>query len=164
VEARAKENDLPAALVYAVMRQESGFDPEAVSPARAVGLLQLLPETARAVASETPDPDDDGSRLTSPALNIALGTRYLKDLLARFHGVTPLAVAAYNAGPDAVTRWLSRRDARDKSAADDLDLFVERIPFAETRTYVARVMGNMARYAYVEGGASAVPALQLNVE
>jgi soluble lytic murein transglycosylase len=165
VEARAKENDLPAALVYAVMRQESGFDPEAISPARAVGLLQLLPETARAVASETPDPEDDGARLTSPALNIALGARYLKDLLARFHGATPLAVAAYNAGPDAIARWLSRRDGRDgHDKPIDLDLFVERIPFAETRTYVARVMGNLARYAYVQGGPAAVPALQLSLE
>ncbi len=161
VAARAKENDLPPALVYAVMRQESGFDPDVVSSARAVGLLQLLPETARAVAKETPDPDDDGTRLTSPPLNIALGARYLRDLLTHFHGATPLAVAAYNAGPDAIDRWLSRRD---KSTPFELDLFVERIPFSETRTYVARVMGNLARYGYLRSGESGVPTLQLDAE
>jgi soluble lytic murein transglycosylase len=161
VSARAKENDLPPALVYAVMRQESGFDPDVVSSARAVGLLQLLPETARAVAKETPDPDDDGTRLTSPPLNIALGARYLRDLLTHFHGATPLAVAAYNAGPEAIDRWLSRRD---KSAPFELDLFVERIPFAETRTYVARVMGNLARYSYLRSGEAGVPTLQLDAE
>ncbi len=155
VEARAKENDVPAALVYGVMRQESGFDPDALSAARAVGLLQLLPETARAlVASER---FDDAPHLTSPSVNIALGTRYLKDLLARFHGVLPLAIAAYDAGPDAVTRWLGRPKGLD------LDLFVERIPFTETRTYVARVMGNVARYAYLRGGDAAVPVVQLDL-
>jgi soluble lytic murein transglycosylase len=161
VDARARENDVPAALVYAVMRQESGFDPDVVSGARAVGLLQLLPETARAVAKETPDPDDDGTRLTSPPLNVALGARYLHDLLAHFHGVTPLAVAAYNAGPEAIDRWLARRD---KSAPFELDLFVERIPFTETRAYVARVMGNLARYGYLRSGEAGVPTVRLDAE
>jgi len=161
VEARAKENDVPASLVYAVMRQESGFDPDVVSSARAVGLLQLLPETARAIAKETPDPDDDGTRLTSPPLNVALGARYLRDLLTHFHGVTPLAVAAYNAGPEAIDRWLSRRD---KSTPLELDLFVERIPYTETRTYVARVMGNLARYGYLRSGEAGVPTVRLDGE
>jgi soluble lytic murein transglycosylase len=143
------------------MRQESGFDPDVVSSARAVGLLQLLPETARAIAKETPDPDDDGTRLTSPPLNVALGARYLRDLLTHFHGVTPLAVAAYNAGPEAIDRWLSRRD---KSTPLELDLFVERIPYTETRTYVARVMGNLARYGYLRSGEAGVPTVRLDGE
>jgi soluble lytic murein transglycosylase len=82
----------------------------------------------------------------------------LKDLLARFHGVLPLAIAAYNAGPDAVSRWLSRPKGLD------LDLFVERIPFTETRTYVARVMGNVARYGYIRSGDAGVPVVQLSLD
>jgi len=150
------------------MRQESGFDPDVVSPARAVGLLQLLPETAQAVeaklgkvaARADADDDDDAALLTSPAKNITLGAHYLADLIERFHGQLPLAIAAYNAGPDAITRWLSRRG---DGAKLDLDLFVERIPYAETRVYVARVMGNFARYAYMQGGDSAVPTVRLEL-
>jgi soluble lytic murein transglycosylase len=155
VVARAGENALTPALIYGVMRQESGFDPDAVSSAHAVGLLQLLPETARTLVA--PERADDATRLTSPPVNIALGARYLKDLLDRFHGVLPLAIAAYNAGPDAVTRWLARPKGLD------LDLFVERIPYAETRTYVARVMGNVARYGYMRSGDVGVPAVNLDM-
>ncbi len=161
VEMRAKENDLPAPLLYAVMRQESGFDPTALSPARAVGLLQLLPETAKAVAAEErgeeSGPHDEPPRLTSPPVNIALGARYLKQLLDRFHGILPLAIAAYNAGPDAVLRWLSRPRGLD------LDLFVERIPYTETRVYVAKVMGNLARYGYLRSGEAGVPKVTLEL-
>jgi peptidoglycan lytic transglycosylase len=153
VDERAKENEITSDLVYGVMRQESGFDPEVVSSARAVGLLQLLPETARTLVTE--DRSDDATRLTSPPINITLGARYLRDLLARFHGVLPLAIAAYNAGPDAVLRWLSRPKGLD------LDLFVERIPYTETRTYVARVMGNVARYGYLRAGEAGVPVIHL---
>ncbi|HEY2512622.1 MAG TPA: lytic transglycosylase domain-containing protein, partial [Polyangiaceae bacterium] len=158
VSASAKENDVPTPLVYGVMRQESGFDPDVVSPARAVGLLQLLPETARALEKRDNDPDDDEDGLTSPPKNIALGARYLHDLVGRFHGVFPLALAAYNGGPDSVSRWLSRPKGLD------LDLFVERIPYAETRAYVVRVMGNVARYGYLRGGEDGVPKIQLEAE
>jgi soluble lytic murein transglycosylase len=153
VDLRARENDLTPPLLYGVMRQESGFDPDVVSNARAVGLLQLLPETARTLV--TADHQDDAAHLTSPPVNISLGARYLKDLLTRFHGVLPLAIAAYNAGPDAVSRWLGRPRGLD------LDLFVERIPFTETRTYVVRVMGNVARYGYLRAGDAGVPAVRL---
>jgi soluble lytic murein transglycosylase len=157
VDARATENDLSPSLIYGVMRQESGFDPDVVSPARAVGLLQLLPETARTLVAQDHQDQDEASHLTSPSINITLGARYLKDLLARFHGNLPLAVAAYNAGPDAITRWLSRPRGLD------LDLFVERIPYTETRTYVARVMGNVARYGYIRSGDSGVPLVRLEM-
>jgi soluble lytic murein transglycosylase len=145
---------LPDGLVYAVMRQESGFDPDAVSSARAVGLLQLLPETARQVAEGSSAAHDD-ARLTSPPYNIALGASYLHDLLDKFHGTVPLAVAAYNAGPESVSRWLGRPKGMD------VDVFVERIPFSETRAYAARVMGNLARYGYLQKGDAGVPVLSL---
>ncbi len=146
---------LPEGLVYAVMRQESGFDPDAVSSARAVGLLQLLPETAKQVAESALGGVHDDARLTSPPYNIALGASYLHDLLDKFHGVVPLAVAAYNGGPESVSRWLGRPKGMD------LDVFIERIPFAETRAYVARVMGNLARYGYLQRGDAGVPVMSL---
>jgi soluble lytic murein transglycosylase len=166
---------LPAGLVHAVMRQESGFDPEAISPAGAIGLLQLMPDTARTLLGngsgngadkhdhdrerdhdpEAGEPEPMNDLLTTPSRNVALGARYLRELLDRFHGKVPLAVAAYNGGPDAVERWLKRPQGLD------LDLFVERIPYAETRTYVARVLGNFARYGYLRAGEAGVPTIKL---
>jgi soluble lytic murein transglycosylase len=138
------------------MRQESNFTPDAVSPARAVGLLQLLPETARSVADGANIAHDD-TLLTSPSQNIALGARYLRELLGRFHDNVPLAVGAYNGGPDAIARWMGRVGAMD------LDVFVEFIPFTETRIYVARVMANLARYGYLREGEAGLPKIALTL-
>jgi soluble lytic murein transglycosylase len=141
-------------LIYAIIRQESGFRPEVVSPARAVGLMQLLPTTAARVAAErslihAPD------RLTEPPVNIQYGAHYLRKLLDLFEGNVVLAAASYNAGPTAVLRWL-------EAAPDlDLDLFVARIPYDETRAYVERVVGNYARYRYLSGGDTARLRLSL---
>lgn len=151
------EEKLPAGLLYAVMRQESGFDAEVVSPARAVGIMQLLPETAAAVATGL-GREHREEWLTRPVYNLTLGAHYLSTLLARFKGQVPLAVAAYNAGPEAVERWSAR--ARDL----DIDLFVDTIPYAETRGYVLRVMGNLARYAYLSAGEAGIPAVSLSIQ
>ena len=97
VRADEATSHLPEGLVYAVMRQESGYDPEVVSPARAVGLLQLLPETARAVAAEGGLAHDD-TMLTSPPHNISLGARYLHSLLDKFHAQAYEALPYINAG------------------------------------------------------------------
>lgn len=148
---------LPPDLIWAVMRQESAFDTEVVSPARAVGLMQLLPETARTVAKEA-KLDHEDAQLTVPEHNIALGALYLRELLDKLDGVVPLAVAAYNAGPEAIQRWLS------KSKGETLDVFVEAIPFIETRGYVVRVMGNLARYGYLEHGEAGVPVIKLGLD
>lgn len=153
VEAREK---LPRGLVHAVMRVESAYDPEAVSRASARGLLQLMPNTARNVASEHELPFED-AWLTSPPVNIDLGGRYLAKMRDTFDGSIPLMAAGYNAGPHATARWLSR------SQGLDLDVFVARIPYRETRNYVQRVVSNWARYAYLEGGEEAVPALTLEL-
>jgi soluble lytic murein transglycosylase len=147
--------NLPHGLIYAVMRQESGFDPDVVSPARAVGLLQLMPDTAKLVAKEAGMTPDD-SLLKSPPYNIALGAHYLASLLEKFHGQIPLAVASYNSGPEAIQRWASRAPQMD------LDVFVERIPYGETRTYVSRVMGNFARYAYLADAKA--PTIKLTMD
>ena len=154
--AEAAEN-LPSGLLWAVMRQESGFDPDAVSSAHAVGLMQIMPDTARPVADELVLPRDD-ARLTSPPYAIRVGARVLRKLLDQFHGNVPLAVAAYNCGAESVDRWASRAPGMQ------LDTFVERIPFKETREYVAKVMGNLARYAYLAQGEAGVPGMDLEMK
>jgi soluble lytic murein transglycosylase len=154
VHAREQIDGIPPGLVWAVMRQESNFAEDAVSPARAVGLMQLLPETARAVAEAAQIPHDD-ALLTSPPQNLGLGARYLHELLERFKGNVPLALGGYNGGPDAIARWSGRTPAME------VDVFVEHIPFTETRIYVARVMGNLARYGYLREGEAGVPKVPL---
>lgn len=145
---------LPKGLLHAVMRQESAFRADAVSPARAVGLLQLIPGTARRVAEEL-HVEAAPELLRHPAYNVELGSYYLKKVLDRFAGHVALGAAAYNAGPQAVSRWL------EKAEDLPLDLWVARIPFHETRGYVSRVVGNLAHYAYLHGGDPAVPRLGL---
>jgi soluble lytic murein transglycosylase len=147
---------LPAGLVFGVMRQESGFDAEVVSPARAVGLLQLLPETAKAVAERAGTPFDM-AQLTRPEDNVRLGARYLRELSDKLEADPLRVAAAYNAGPDAVVKWHAR------SAGIDVEVFVESIPYGETRGYVVRVLENMARYALLAKGAAAVPRVKLTL-
>jgi soluble lytic murein transglycosylase len=154
VRAEETARSLPAGLVHGVMRLESSFDPDVVSPARAVGLLQLLPETALAVSRSIGVPHAD-ALLTSPSQNVLLGARYLREVIDKFHGQVPLALAGYNGGPDNVQRWQKRMKGMP------LELFVEAIPFLESRAYVARVMGNFARYAFLRGGDAAVPKVDL---
>ena len=156
VQAAESERELPYGLLHAVMRQESGFRPDAVSPANAIGLLQLLPSTASRVAREL-GVEAVPELLRDPSYNLELGSYYLKKVLATFGGHIALAAAAYNAGPRAVSRWLETGETLP------LDLWVARIPFAETRGYVSRVMGNLARYSYLHGGEAAVPRISLEL-
>ncbi|MCC6648849.1 MAG: transglycosylase SLT domain-containing protein [Polyangiaceae bacterium] len=155
-EVEAREG-LPTGLVHAIMRQESAFDVDVVSPANAVGLMQLLPATAREVSKRAGAAFEDGW-LTRPGTNIDLGARYLGILQKTWQGNLPLAVASYNAGPAAVSRWL------EGAKGAEIDVFVARIPYGETRTYVSRVMGNLARYRYLDGGLDAVQALPLAID
>jgi soluble lytic murein transglycosylase len=156
VQAAAQQENLSPSFLYAVMRQESVFDPSAGSPAGASGLLQLIAPTARRIADQLHEPYVEGS-LTVPHYNIRYGAHYLAQLSRYFNGDVALMAAAYNAGPDAVFRWLN---APEKIG---IDAFVARIPFDETRTYVERVLGNYARYQYLAGGASAVTPPNLGV-
>ena len=131
---------LPRALVYATMRQESGFRPDAVSRAGAIGLMQLMPEIATKLAGKPVT----RYMLRVPAINIALGLQEMTALAADFDDVYPLSIAAYNAGKSRVKRWLK------ESRKMELDRFVERIPFTETRNYVRRVTTHYARYSYLD--------------
>ncbi len=127
------------ALVYSVMREESSYRPTALSVAGARGLLQLMPDTAVRLAREAGLPEPSPSELYDPQVNIALGSRYLAQLLARFDGRASAAIASYNAGPQAVARWLE-----DSTLADDE--WVEAIPYDQTRAYVKRVLRSLHAY------------------
>ncbi|MGF1468498.1 MAG: transglycosylase SLT domain-containing protein [Sandaracinaceae bacterium] len=133
---------LAPAHVYAVMRQESGFDPDVMSYAGAVGLLQLLPSTAAWVAGRS-GIDVPAAELFRPRVNIRLGAALIGRLVDRY-GI-PLAFAAYNGGSAAVERWLRERGDLP------LDHFVERISYTQTRGYVRRVTGHLAHYLYLAG-------------
>jgi peptidoglycan lytic transglycosylase len=150
------EHGLPPGLLHALMRQESAFDPTIVSPASAVGLMQLMPSTAKQAAGEMAI-DYDPDRLTSPDFNLRVGAFYLNKLFKMFQSQVVLASAAYNAGPKAVSHWVIA------GADNDVDLWVARIPYDETRTYVARVSQNLARYQWLSGGEGAVTPLPLTL-
>jgi soluble lytic murein transglycosylase len=148
---------LPPDLLWAIMRQESAFDEEVISPARAVGLLQLMPETAKVVAS-TAGLLHEETWLVRPDHNVQLGALYMRDLLEKLSGSVPLAVGAYNAGPEAIARWQSH------AKGETIDVFAETIPFLETRGYVVRVMGNLARYGFMQRGEAGVPIVTLDMK
>ena len=142
----AAAGDLPEpALRLAVARQESQFDPLAQSPAGAKGLMQLMPGTAKAVARNLGIGYSPSSLTADPDYNIRLGNSYLGQQLERFRGEPTLALAAYNAGPSRVARWL---DENGDPRGDPRRLvdWIERIPFAETRNYVQRVLEGMEVY------------------
>jgi soluble lytic murein transglycosylase len=144
VEAEAREFGVDPLLLVAIVRQESVFDPEALSPAGARGLAQLLPGTA-AFTARGLDVSFDTRWITVPDLNLHLGAAHLAELLRRFGGRVEPAVAAYNAGSPSVVRWLGR------AGADDPDRFIELIPYQETRKYVRSVLRNRDLYRAMYG-------------
>jgi soluble lytic murein transglycosylase len=133
------------ALVHAIARQESEFDPEAMSHAGARGLMQMMPATARETARRISKPFEVTKLIDDPIYNATLGAAHLSDLLKDWNGSYILTFAAYNAGSGNVRKWITAYgDPRDPSV-DPVD-WVERIPFSETRNYVQRVMENMQVY------------------
>jgi len=134
------------ALAYAIARQESAFNPQAISPADARGLLQILPATARKVAAKYQLAYADEKLIDDPAFNATLGSHYLGEQIDKFDGSYILTFAAYNAGPGRIPQWIKRYgDPRGKSIDQAVD-WVESIPFQETRDYVQRVMENFQVY------------------
>lgn len=156
-------HEVPSLLTYAIMQTESRFDPGVTSFAGARGLVQLMPSTAKGLAKAAGVSLDGDGALFDPALNLDLGMRYLGRLTARFGGgeaAVALAIPSYNAGAGSVDRWLGERGGWD------LDLFIESIPYDETRKYTQSVLGRwMAyRWLYAEGDAEQrVPYLPLTV-
>ncbi|MES1159022.1 MAG: lytic transglycosylase domain-containing protein [Terricaulis silvestris] len=148
------------ALVLSIIRQESEFDPSAISGANAHGLMQLLPSTARRTA-RSEGMDYQRSMLTAdPTYNITLGSSYLGELIQNYNGSYILAIAAYNAGTHNVDGWIADWGDPRMSNVDAVD-WVELIPFTETRNYVERVMENLQVYRYrLAGQATPITLMQ----
>ena len=143
--------------MWAVMRRESAFDPTQVSGANARGLMQLIPPTAAAIAKKLKLDPPTADGLLVPSLNVKLSSWYLAALVKRFsHPV--LCAAAYNAGPTAVVRWMKT------SGELPLDLFVERIPYKETRGYVNQVVADLYNYRALYGTAALEGKLDANAQ
>ncbi|WNG37480.1 transglycosylase SLT domain-containing protein [Archangium minus] len=141
-------------LLQALMREESALDPKALSWAGALGLTQLMPSTAQAVARQLKLKKVTTQALLDPDLNIKLGAHYLGSLVKRFSGHTPFAVGSYNAGPLAIDRWRADRPGMP------LDAWVEEVPIAETRGYIKRVLRSYNTYQLLYGRPAKAPVVQ----
>lgn len=144
--------------IHAITRQESQFDRAAQSPVGARGMMQLMPATAQQTARQSGLAYDLGALTSDPSYNIMLGSTFFQRMVANYGGSYPLAVAAYNAGPGNVNRWLRNNGDPRTGAIDILD-WIEAIPFTETRGYVQRVLENAVVYDTMRPGA---PAEQRN--
>ncbi|MGF7161961.1 soluble lytic murein transglycosylase [Rhodoligotrophos appendicifer] len=133
------------ALVYGVIRQESEFNPKAESHAGARGLMQIMPNTAKGLSRNYKADYDLPRLVTDPDYNVQLGSALLHELLRTFDGSYAMVLAAYNAGPSPVNRWIEEYGDPRKGEIDLLD-WIELIPFSETRNYVKRVMENVNVY------------------
>lgn len=151
--------EVEPALALALIRQESNFEAEAVSPAGARGLMQIMPATARGVARELREPDL-ATRLFEPFANMRLGTAYLAKRLNDFDRAVPLALAAYNAGAHRVRQWLNAHGDPRVGETDPID-WIELIPFNETRNYVMRVIESHTVYQARAGAGSRHPVLAM---
>jgi soluble lytic murein transglycosylase len=154
VEREAKLENLPPSIVFAIMREESAFDPAAESPADAHGLMQLIVPTAKSAAKGTNLPHDRRS-LKRPSVNIKLGVRTLARFMRRFPSNPLLGIPGYNAGPLRAKQWFEARPHAD------FDLWVELIPYLETRRYTKRVLASRATYAFLYGEGSGESTLSL---
>ncbi len=138
-------NGLDPYLVASLIRQESEFNPLAVSRANAVGLMQLLPRTGKNVAKQESLKRYNATQLFNPTVNLQLGTHYFRGMVDKFGGSFEHALAAYNAGSDRVEEWMGQGPYRDSPE------FVESIPFTETREYVQAIMRNASVYRQLYG-------------
>jgi len=159
IQAESAKNNLDPYLVASLIRQESEFDPSVISHANAYGLMQLLPAVGRKMAREEGITSFQTFQLLDPAMNIRLGTRYLRQMLDRFGGVQEYALAAYNAGDYRVADWQAA------GPYSGIDEFVESIPFTETREYVEAILRNEETYRAIDEfarahGASATEAVR----
>jgi soluble lytic murein transglycosylase len=145
VEEAAREFGADPALVYAVMREESHYRPDVVSPVGARGLMQIMPPTGQRIAEGLGDGSFEADRLFQPETNIRFASYYLRQLLQTFDGQRPLAIAAYNAGPEVVSSWARKHDPFA------LDTFVDSVPYSETRRYLRRVLRSYRVYELLYG-------------
>jgi len=144
VTAEAEANGFPPLLLLALIRQESFFQPDAESPAGALGLTQVIPSTADEIADQLAEADFTYADLFRPNVSLRFGAHYLGSQLELFAGDIAAALAAYNGGPGNALRWR-------ESAPGDPDVFLETIDLSETRAYVELVLEHYARYRYAYG-------------
>jgi soluble lytic murein transglycosylase len=144
IKTEAAKNNLDPYLIASLIRQESEFNPSAISYANAYGLMQLLPAVGKAMAREEGMSRFQTFQLLDPETNIRLGTRYLRQMLDRFGGVQEYALAAYNAGDSRVADWQSA------GPYSGIDEFVESIPFTQTREYVEAIVRNEETYRNID--------------
>jgi soluble lytic murein transglycosylase len=137
----AKANKIPPALLFGLIREESGFNAKVLSWAGAKGLTQCMPPTARMVAKRNKVRGYSWSKMDQPELNVRIGSLYLGGLLKRWKGTLPMAVGSYNAGPGAMKRM------RNKHPRLAMDVWVEEISIRQTREYVQRVLASAWTYA-----------------
>jgi len=140
-----QQNDVDPYLLMGIARRESAYNPTALSPAGARGLMQLMPATATQLSRQLGIVDPGPYGVLDPETNIRLGSTYIRDMLDRYRGNRLAATAAYNAGPGRVDRWL-------REAPEEFDLFVESIPFRETRAYVQAVLSYRAIFESLANG------------
>lgn len=136
----ATQHNLDPAWVFAIARQESAFFTDAISPAGARGLMQLLPSTAKIMAKKYDVKFDCDTLLHTPVINLQLGTVYLKNLKQQMYNNLILATASYNAGPGSISRWLPTKNP------EEADIWIETIPYKETREYVKNVLAFTSIY------------------
>ena len=148
IKAESAKNNLDPYLVASLIRQESEFNPSAISYANAWGLMQLLPSVGRTLAREEGMTHFQTFQLLDPDTNIRLGTRYLKQMLDHFGGVPEYALAAYNAGDSRVEDWQAA------GPYSGIDEFVESIPFTQTRDYVQGILRNIEIYREIDSTSS----------
>ncbi|MCZ6528071.1 MAG: transglycosylase SLT domain-containing protein [Candidatus Dadabacteria bacterium] len=144
----AKKYGVDELLVYSIIREESRFQKDVVSPADAVGLMQLIPPTARSVARQIGINGFSTAMLTIPRINIEMGIFYFKQVLDKFNGDVELALASYNAGPHRAADWKVRFYGLEK------DEFIEEVPFRETRNYIRRILRSYGAYKAIYGDTS----------
>jgi len=156
VRRNAYRQDLDPAIIFGLIRQESMLDKYAQSPAGARGLMQVMPATSRQIAREMNEARQEDANLFNPDVNIRHGSYYFRKLLNRFNGHFALAIAAYNAGPSRVVKWLPA----DKTVP--ADIWIETVPYKETRKYVASVFSYAMIYRqYVQAGDLQANALRI---
>ncbi len=143
-------DDEYAPLVHAIIKQESGFAPTALSHVGAIGFMQLMPATAKLVAKDLKVPYNKQKLASDIKYNVLLGSFYIKKLIERFDGSEMLAIASYNAGPNATQRWINEfYDPRKEKDIDKVVDWIELITYSETRNYVQRIMENLIVYKYL---------------
>jgi soluble lytic murein transglycosylase len=149
IKSESSKNGLDPYMVASLIRQESEFNPGAISPANAYGLMQLLPSVGRSMAKEEGIHHFHTDDLLNPETNIRLGTRYLRQTLNKFNSQPEYTFAAYNAGDNRVTDWQSIGNY------SGMDEFVESIPFTETREYVQAIIRNEQIYREIDHASTA---------